>query len=205
MSTRCARNWKLLVENSIDGYHGMPVHVTYFEDQIARLKKGGLTELPVLGAGGHGIDLGNGHAVIQYPSVQTRASGLWMPECPPELKPTIEGRRALLVERFGEEYAKEIAETSRNLLIFPNLIVIDAMAITIRTFFPVTPDYQEITAWESARQMSRQISMHGGSTRFSAFLVRAVWQPPTTWRFSILSSAGSGRTERCHGRTCPAG
>ena len=27
----CNANWKLMVENSIDGYHGVPVHQTYFE------------------------------------------------------------------------------------------------------------------------------------------------------------------------------
>jgi p-cumate 2,3-dioxygenase alpha subunit len=35
-------------------------------------------------------------------------------------------------------------------LIFPNLIINDIMAITIRTFFPVSPDYLEIDAWALA-------------------------------------------------------
>jgi p-cumate 2,3-dioxygenase alpha subunit len=36
------------------------------------------------------------------------------------------------------------------LLIFPNLIINDIMAITVRTFFPVAPDYLEINAWALA-------------------------------------------------------
>ena len=43
-----------------------------------------------------------------------------------------------------------MTQTSRNLLIFPNLIINDIMAITIRTFFPVAPDYIEINAWALA-------------------------------------------------------
>jgi hypothetical protein len=35
-------------------------------------------------------------------------------------------------------------------LIFPNLIINDIMAITVRTFFPVAPDYIEINAWALA-------------------------------------------------------
>jgi hypothetical protein len=52
--------------------------------------------------------------------------------------------------RFGAERAYRITQTSRNLLIFPNLIINDVMAITIRTFFPVSPDYLEINAWALA-------------------------------------------------------
>ena len=43
-----------------------------------------------------------------------------------------------------------MTQTSRNLLIFPNLIINDIMAITVRTFFPVAPDYIEINAWALA-------------------------------------------------------
>jgi hypothetical protein len=43
-----------------------------------------------------------------------------------------------------------MTQTNRNLLIFPNLIINDIMAITVRTFFPRTPDYMDITAWALA-------------------------------------------------------
>jgi p-cumate 2,3-dioxygenase alpha subunit len=57
-----------------------------------------------------------------------------------------------MIERFGAEWAYQITQTSRNLLIFPNLIINDIMAITIRTFFPLAPDYIEINAWALAPQ-----------------------------------------------------
>ena len=49
----------------------------------------------------------------------------------------------------------QMTQTSRNLLIFPNLIINDIMAITVRTFFPVAPDYMEITAWALAPKDER--------------------------------------------------
>jgi phenylpropionate dioxygenase-like ring-hydroxylating dioxygenase large terminal subunit len=55
-----------------------------------------------------------------------------------------------MVEQFGAEWAYQMTQTSRNLLIFPNLIINDIMAITVRTFFPVAPDYIEINAWALA-------------------------------------------------------
>ncbi|MFZ2178039.1 MAG: SRPBCC family protein, partial [Rhodococcus sp. (in: high G+C Gram-positive bacteria)] len=36
------------------------------------------------------------------------------------------------------------------LLIYPNLVINDIMAITVRTFMPTSPDRMEITAWELA-------------------------------------------------------
>ncbi|MBI3802018.1 MAG: aromatic ring-hydroxylating dioxygenase subunit alpha, partial [Deltaproteobacteria bacterium] len=55
-----------------------------------------------------------------------------------------------LDERFGPERAHRISQYNRNLLIFPNLIINDITAITVRTFFPVAADYMEINAWALA-------------------------------------------------------
>jgi len=53
-------NWKLFMENSMDGYHLLPVHTTYFE----YLEKFEGTR-PNLGSLDEGIDLGNGHAAVK--------------------------------------------------------------------------------------------------------------------------------------------
>jgi p-cumate 2,3-dioxygenase alpha subunit len=66
------------------------------------------------------------------------------------MKPEIERVRARLVERHGEERGMRMAGTIRNLLIYPNLIINDIMAITVRQFWPTAPDAMEITAWELA-------------------------------------------------------
>jgi p-cumate 2,3-dioxygenase alpha subunit len=61
------------------------------------------------------------------------------------------GRRAAcvagLIRRFGPERGTRIAETSRNMLIFPNLVINDIMAITVRTFFPDAPNRMTVSAW----------------------------------------------------------
>ena len=86
-------NWKLLAENSIDAFHGFPVHSTYFD----YLKTIGSLRMEA-GAGAFNAsgmhNLGNGHAVIEYASpwaVRWRAgcrrgartSGRWSPNCGP--------------------------------------------------------------------------------------------------------------------------
>jgi p-cumate 2,3-dioxygenase alpha subunit len=43
-----------------------------------------------------------------------------------------------------------MADTNRNMLIFPNLVVNDIMAVTVRTFMPTAPDRMDVTAWEMA-------------------------------------------------------
>jgi benzoate/toluate 1,2-dioxygenase alpha subunit len=53
-------NWKLLVENSMDGYHAVSTHQRYFEMVLAARGK---LDPSALGES-RGIDLGNGHAVI---------------------------------------------------------------------------------------------------------------------------------------------
>ena len=43
-----------------------------------------------------------------------------------------------------------MSEVNRNLLIYPNLIINDIMAVTVRTLFPSAPDRVDVTAWQLA-------------------------------------------------------
>ena len=52
-----------------------------------------------------------------------------------------------LIARVGEEKANRIAVLGRNTGIFPNLVINDIMAVTVRTFYPSSPDYMNISAW----------------------------------------------------------
>ena len=45
-----------------------------------------------------------------------------------------------------------IADNNRNLFMFPNLVINDIMAVTVRTFYPIEPDYMAISAWALAPQ-----------------------------------------------------
>jgi p-cumate 2,3-dioxygenase alpha subunit len=137
-------NWKLLVENSIDGYHAVPVHDTYFS-YLAELGSE-----PRLTDPGRARDLGNGHAVIEGEAPWGRPTARWEPTFGEQTKDVIERIRADLTARHGAERARRMADTSRNLLIYPNLIVNDIMAVTVRTFMPTAADRTEITAWQLA-------------------------------------------------------
>ena len=48
---------------------------------------------------------------------------------------------------MGKERTYRMADTSRNLIIYPNLVINDIMAITIRYFEPLAPDEMAVTAW----------------------------------------------------------
>ena len=141
-------NWKLLVENSYDGYHGLPTHQRYFTflaDAGITLKSGNISSQLQ-----RAIDLGNGHAVLEYDSPWGRPIAQWAVTFGEHRKAHFEELRRRFDERFGVERAQRICATSRNLGIFPNLVINDIMAVTVRTFFPVSPDYMEVNAWALA-------------------------------------------------------
>lgn len=138
-------NWKLLGENSVDLYHGVPTHKTYFDIVATR---GGTMEKDSLV--GEGRDLGNGHAVMEYYSAWPRPVGKWIEGYGEEAKEIIENNIKTLEEKFGPDRAHRIAKKNRNIWIFPNLVINDIMAITIRTFYPIEPGYIEVDAYALA-------------------------------------------------------
>jgi nitrite reductase/ring-hydroxylating ferredoxin subunit len=54
-------NWKLLAENSVDGYHALTAHASYLD--YLKNMVGGLVPIAL---SGRSHDLGNGHAVLEY-------------------------------------------------------------------------------------------------------------------------------------------
>ena len=139
-------NWKLLVENSYDGYHAQIAHVRYMKYLAASGAVGPGDGPPVNRA----IDLGNGHAVLEYLAPWGRPIAHWVPSFGESMKPEIAAIRARLEERLGADRARRISTTSRNLVIFPNLVINDIMAITVRTFYPIAPDRMHVDAWSLA-------------------------------------------------------
>jgi p-cumate 2,3-dioxygenase subunit alpha len=138
-------NWKLLAENSFDGYHAACTHSTYLE--YLKNANGALGATPLAGVG---LGLQNGHALVEYSAPWGRPIANWVPLWGEEGKAEIEAIYAKLVARLGEERADRLAHKNRNMVIFPNLVVNDIMAITVRTFFPTAPDYVEVNAWALA-------------------------------------------------------
>ena len=142
-------NWKLLVENSMDGYHALYTHERFFSHW---LPSEGLTRSPVTappsGAsnGPRGtVPLGNGHVTTYYPCADGRPAvnrGYLEKHAANDLQKF----RAGLVDRYGPEKASRVEGGAGNYLIFPNLMVIDGWWV-FRTFYPSSPDYMEINGW----------------------------------------------------------
>ncbi|ABQ68120.1 aromatic ring-hydroxylating oxygenase subunit alpha [Rhizorhabdus wittichii] len=142
-------NWKLLVENSFDGYHAHETHSTYLEYLVDAI--GGPAELfPSRGNISRAYDLGNGHAVIEGPAPWGRPVAQWIPAWGEDGREEIAAIYAELEKRLGKERAEQVAYGNRNLLIFPNLVINDIMAITVRTFYPEQPDYMNVNSWALA-------------------------------------------------------
>ena len=154
-------NWKMLVENSIDGYHALPVHQTYFA--YVKSLGGGIATSNVLG---FPKQLGNGHAVIEGEAPYGRPIARWDNLFGEDAKPEIEAIRERLFEAHGAERATRMCDNYRNLLVFPNLIINDITAITVRYFDPITPDRMDVTAWalapreETPAQVKRRIDSY---------------------------------------------
>jgi len=63
------------------------------------------------------------------------------------VKPEIEAKYAWLVEKYGQERANYIANTQKNLVVFPNLVINDILSVTVRVIEPEAPDFIRVTAW----------------------------------------------------------
>ena len=138
-------NWKLFVENSLDGYHLLPVHVTYFEylekSEGSRPNLGGLNEA---------IDLGNGHAAVKFRGPWARPVARWTPALGEQNRERVEAAYAELVRKYGPERADLIGRVDRNVMIFPNLIILDLMGVVIRKLTPTAAGHTKITQWSLA-------------------------------------------------------
>jgi p-cumate 2,3-dioxygenase subunit alpha len=139
-------NWKLLSENSADGYHAMTTHHRY----LAMLKESGKDLSKVFAAGPApfaGFDLGNGHAVIGGADGTGGANSGLGRDLSGDAAVKQLARRNRFADLYGADWANRMF-AGRNLVIFPNLAVIDLiMGITLRTYYPVAPGYMEVSAW----------------------------------------------------------
>ena len=143
-------NWKLLVENSYDGYHAAETHETYFSYLMKTIGEVEVNEVLADSMISYGYDLGNGHAVIEGKAPWGRPIGRAIPVWGEEGKAVMAAVRAELEARVGPERALRIADRDRNLGIFPNFVINDIMAITVRTFFPTAPDQMNVSSFALA-------------------------------------------------------
>ena len=159
-------NWKLMVENSLDGYHIVPTHRTYLE-YISSFGTDDSGQSMLARIPGTAKSLGNGHCVVEAAARNGRPIAHWHPVYGEEARQPIAEVRRQLVEKFGEAGAWRIADTYRNLLIYPNLVINDIMVTTIRYTEPLATDQMEVTAWHLVPNGESQAMR---ATRLDSFL-----------------------------------
>ncbi|MSP94307.1 MAG: aromatic ring-hydroxylating dioxygenase subunit alpha [Alphaproteobacteria bacterium] len=204
-------NWKLMVENSVDDYHLPSTHSTWLDYMansgvvMAKPKDG-----MVLPTHGRAVDLGNGHFTTDNINFRGRPVAAWIPIYGESAKPEMEEIRAELVARLGPARAGRVADTNRNLIIFPNLVINDGSAVTVRTFYPDGPAKMHVTAWalgpveESAAARARRLDAFltfygpgGFATPDDVEALELVQQGLANWQDDSWSemSRGMGREE----------
>src|SRR5262249_35730752 len=141
-------NWKLFMENGLDGYHLLPAHTSYFEYLE---KTEGSRPNPNLGTLGEAIDLGNGHAAIKGRDAPwARPVARWTPALGEQNRGRVEAAYAELVRKHGPERAELIGRTDRIVVVFPNLILLDSMGVTVRQITPTAAGHTKVTQWSLA-------------------------------------------------------
>jgi phenylpropionate dioxygenase-like ring-hydroxylating dioxygenase large terminal subunit len=134
-------NWKLQIENAMDGYHPNFSHETYL-DMLQR-QLGVRPDVFNGNSIGETRDLGNGHVMLDYRRYNREYS-----ERMRAILPTMPGgdsHRAKLEERYGRERAAEILNAGgTHLLVFPNLVLI---GVHIRVIQPVTVNHTQVSLY----------------------------------------------------------
>lgn len=136
-----AGNWKMQVENGVDGYHFDIVHRT-FVGVIQRRAASGQDGVRAIDAQRLGspkmangcYDLGNGHTLLwtDYPNPQDRP---------------MYDRRAEVAAQFGEERTRWMMERIRNLLVYPNVFFMDQTSTQLRVVHPLAVDKTRVSTY----------------------------------------------------------
>src|SRR5690625_1386416 len=124
---------------------------------------------------------------MEYVAPWGRPVAQWTPIWDDDLKRDMEKMKARLVERFGEERANRIANYNRNIIIFPNLVINDIMAITARTFYPTSPGYMEVSGYSFAPKGEDDAHRQARNTKFLELL----------WTGGVAKPADTAAMELC--------
>ena len=193
-------NWKLLVENSVDDYH----LVTHARD-LAQLHGNSASISPcpramVLPTQGRRQDLGNGHFTTDNSNFRGRPVanvdfGLWRRG---------EGRdrgdpRASWSRGSARRGPAASANTNRNLMIFPNLVIRRLVGDRAH-FFPDGPGKMHVIAWALGPSRNRKRSARAACDASSRSSAPAASPRPTT---STRSSGAAGLRQLARGAAGP--
>ena len=133
-------NWKLQVENGLDGYHVNAVHGNYMATTMRRMARGkdndtkvmNLDTLSKLKGGFFAFE--NGHAV------------LWIDILNYQDRPANEFREHFL-KTYGPARTGWMTERMRNMVLFPNVFLMDQASTQLRIIHPISVNETEITTY----------------------------------------------------------
>ena len=134
-------NYKLLCENSYDGYHLATVHQSYME-YLMDVMKGAK-----INPSGVARSFGNGHACFETGIQAGRPVAQWIPSMGEGVREEIEAKRAEVIGRLGEERGNLVCNTHRNMVIFPNSVINDQQSVLIRSILPLSHNRMLVRAW----------------------------------------------------------
>lgn len=134
-------NWKLAVENAMDGYHFAPTHNTF----VGYLRE---TGFHVTDDDQYAYDLGQGHSMLILTGHNGRLGMIWEPRFGEAEKERTRLNREDMARRLGEERANQVGDASRILFVFPNLLLFDLEALTIRQLEPMSAGQTDVRAWQ---------------------------------------------------------
>lgn len=132
-------NWKLQIENSADAYHFVPTHLSYIQllskraAAEAALRPSYLSNFREVDANRGSFCFAHGHNVLWGANANIEARPLYL-----DLE--------RVKQRVGEVRTKWMFYT-RNLLIFPNLQLLENASLQIRVNRPLSADKTEITTY----------------------------------------------------------
>jgi len=141
VKTRYDANWKLVLDNAVDGYHPLFLHRAVMKslraagsDAAAAYADDGTVTM---------ADLGSGHAILDF-RAQNRAGGLTDASKGAALQAR-EEYIAALTGRLGAEAARELVlDGLSNVVIFPNLMFVYQ---DIRVVQPISPTRSIVYNW----------------------------------------------------------
>jgi p-cumate 2,3-dioxygenase subunit alpha len=55
--------------------------------------------------------------------------------------------RSRIESKYGKETEERVTQLSRNILIFPNLVILDNHSLSIRTYYPSDHSQVEVSSW----------------------------------------------------------
>lgn len=158
-------NWKMSVENAVDGYHTSTVHRVFANTVRRREAREGYSGMMKTEVGRLArkvrngcYDLGGGHMVI------------WADREPVETSPLSEAEKRLERDHSGGK-VNWMLRRGRNLIVFPSLMINDFAATQIRIFRPVAVDRTEVTIYCLAPSEESREARYARLRKFEDFFM----------------------------------